>query len=206
MIYVLGIGPGSLSFVPDNLSVLCENVQTIVGSERQLEVVSNRFDEKKIIFPRGGLDKLIRILQKNEYNGKSSLVLASGDPLLYGIGSYLYSKFNEDSIQLYPGISSIQYMFSQIGMSMNETFMSSSHGRKPNFYKLSKLDKIAMVTDDKIGPYEIAQNMLKYGFDNATMFIGEKLSYPDEVISKYKLVDVPDKNYKMNVVVIYNER
>ena len=93
---------------------------------------------------------------------------------------------------------------------MNDVYLTSSHGREPNIAWISQFPKVAMVTDDKWGPYQIAQALLKGSegeeLTNCQMVIGENLSYDNERIEKRPLSQVEDRDYAMNVVVILNER
>lgn len=65
--------------------------------------------------------------------------------------------------------------------------------------------KVALVTDDKIGPYQIAQQIINRGLQR-TLVIGENLSYPNEQITIMPATEVLDQPYQMNVVVIIDER
>ena len=53
-------------------------------------------------------------------------MLASGDPLFFGIGGYLSSKIN---IEVYPYLSSIQLAFAKMGESWQDAYFVSVHGR-----------------------------------------------------------------------------
>ena len=57
---------------------------------------------------------------------RPTVVLASGDPLFYGIGGYLASKIN---IEVYPYFSSIQLAFAKMGESWQDAYFVSVHGR-----------------------------------------------------------------------------
>ena len=60
-----------------------------------------------------------------------------------------------------------------------------------------------MVTDQKIGPFEIGQEIKKRGL-HKKIYVGERLSYPDERITCYDESTVEQRKYEMNVVVITN--
>ena len=84
---------------------------------------------------------------------------------------------------------------------MNDVYISSSHGREPDYDFILMHKKIAMVTDKNIGPYEIAQeiknrNML---YD---MYIGENLSYPNERLEITNSNDIKNRDYKMSLVIL----
>ncbi|WP_228741252.1 SAM-dependent methyltransferase, partial [Klebsiella quasipneumoniae] len=56
-------------------------------------------------------------------------VLASGDPLFYGIGTRLIAHFGIERVRIIPGISAVQYLCAKAGIDMNDIWLTSSHGR-----------------------------------------------------------------------------
>ena len=87
---------------------------------------------------------------------------------------------------------------------MNDAYLTSSHAKVPNFDLIMSLSKVFMVTDQKVGPYEIAQEAVKRGLDKV-LVIGEQLSYEDERITILPANEVEDREYEMNVVVVLDE-
>ena len=83
------------------------------------------------------------------------LYLTSGDPLIYGLGKWLSEKF-KGRVVISPGISAMQYLASRIALPMNDAYLTSSHAKEPNFDLIMSLSKVFMVTDQKVGLYEIA--------------------------------------------------
>lgn len=198
MITVLGIGPGSPELRLQGTENLLQQASLVIGSKRQLA----GFDipaEKQLVLPKLALLKKILVEQYDQ----KVVLLASGDPLLYGIGSWTLRQFGPDDVTIIPGISSIQYMFHQVELAMNDAYFTSSHGRIPDFDFLLAHKTIGMVTDEDIGPYQIAQEVV-HRHQKRAIYIGEQLSYPEECISQFRPEAVPDKKYKMNVVIITN--
>ena len=108
-------------------------------------------------------------------------------------------------MDIIPGISSMQYMFSRIKVDMNDLYMTSSHGREPDFNYLLSHSKVCMVTDSKIGPREIAREIIKRGLKK-NMAVGENLSYDNEKITIGKPEDILKiEKYDMNIVVILDD-
>lgn len=199
MITVLGIGPGDPGLRLAGTQQFLAQADVVIGSARQLKTFPEIPAEKAMKLPR--LNELKEYLTAN--SAKQVVLLASGDPLLYGIGTWVTTNFSEQQVVIVPGISSIQYMFHQLHLSMNNAYFTSSHGRVPDFDFLLRHDKVGMVTDSQLGPYEIAQEIKKRGL-HRTLYIGERLSYPDEQISKHDETTVEDREYGMNVVIITN--
>ncbi|MBG9979497.1 precorrin-6y C5,15-methyltransferase (decarboxylating) subunit CbiE [Facklamia sp. DSM 111018] len=204
MINVFGIGPGCPRFVLANLEELCQEVDLIIGSQRQLEIVEPQFEDKKVALPR--LKELLKLINEALASQQKILLLASGDPMFYGIGTFILQHFDRKLVQIYPGISSVQYLFSRLGLTMNDCYLTSSHGRQPDFDRLARESCVGMVTDEGCGPYQIAQALLERQAVNKVMYIGENLSYPNEKMMKYKLQEVPNQKYEMNVVILKDER
>lgn len=201
MITIVGIGPGDPGLLFATSKRLLDVADYVIGSKRQLASV-NVSQKKQIILPKD-LNQLEQFL--HEHLETSLVLLASGDPLTYGIGSWFKDRFASDQIQIIPGISSIHYLFSKAQLSMADCFLTSSHGRDPDFDRLLSLPKVGMVTDQRIGPYQIAQEILRRGAKKK-LLIGEALSYPEERLRWFLPDEVPDEEYLMNVVVILDER
>lgn len=202
MITVVGIGPGgSGDFIFDRAKAAIAAGDLIIGSQRQLQVVPTDKQRQTLTLPRKLAD-LEDVLRKNRET--EIVLLASGDPLTYGIGKWLLARFPKEEVTILPGISSIHYLFNRLEIPMEDCFFTSSHGKEPQLELIFRLPKVGMVTDKKNGPYQLAQAALAYP-GKSTFYIGENLSYPNERIRCFEAADVPDEEYEMNVVVIINE-
>lgn len=200
MIHIVGIGPGSPELLTGAGAWLIQKADVIVGSKRQLsEIPPDNPAERKLLPSQ--LAELEAFL--HERIGQEIVLLASGDPLMYGIGKWALDRFSQEQLQIVPGISSIQYLCSRCGIAMNDLYITSSHGKQPDFDFLLAHSKVAMVTDSKIGPAEIAEEIMRRKL-RRTLIIGENLSYPEERLHRLKPEQVA-AHYDMNVVVILDE-
>lgn len=199
MISVVGIGPGDARFLTAAARALIDEAEYIAGWPRALAT----FDEiaAQVIPIDGDLDRFIDWLGTVQIS--RVVVLASGDPLLFGIGKRIAERLPSEQWQIVPGISSVQYLFSCLGLDMNDLYITSSHGKQPDFDFLFAHRKVAMVTDQLIGPRQIADALLARGLTR-TLYVGENLSYPDERILRLQPLEVAE-HYAMNVVVIIDE-
>ncbi|MCL2894623.1 cobalt-precorrin-7 (C(5))-methyltransferase [Brenneria tiliae] len=200
MIVVVGIGPGALAHLTPEAQREIARAEVLVGGARHLALfpafagVTRRLD--------ADLPALAAWLDGQKH--RRVVVLASGDPLLYGIGKLLCAHFAAADLRLVPGISAVQYLCSRAALDMNDLYLTSSHGREPDFDWILQHDKVAMVTDGRIGPRAIADAILQRRLVR-TLIIGENLSLPDERIHRLQPQAVAQR-YDMNVVVILNER
>ena len=203
MLYVIGIGPGNKGCTTEISRELIEKADCIIGGKRNIE--SMGISGKAVFFIGADLDAMKEFILTNRE--KNIAVLASGDPSLYGIGAYIMRELKDETeIEIVPGISSIQYCFSRFRIDMNDVYITSSHGREPDFDFIFMHDKIAMVTDRKIGPYEISEEIGKRKLDY-TIYVGERLSYDDEVLTYGNFEKIMERaDYKMAVVILIRNK
>ncbi len=105
---------------------------------------------------------------------KNVVILASGDPLFFGIGSYLSSKID---VEIYPYLSSIQLAFAKMGERWQDAYFTSVHGRsmKGLAQRIDGKEKVAFLTDTENSPNQIAQYLLSFGMTEYQAFVGENL-------------------------------
>ena len=202
MINIIGLGPGEFDYITKMGEKLIYSSDILIGGKRNLESIEN-FSGEKIVLGNN-LKEILEFIKNNLH--KNISVIASGDPSIYGIGKYLSSNIEHENLNIVSGISSLQYIFSKIFVDMNDVYITSSHGKIPDFDYILSHKKVCMVTDSKIGPHEICREIQKRNLDKIVV-VGENLSYANERITIGKSKDIlsVDK-FDMNVVVILDEK
>ncbi|MGL4343643.1 MAG: cobalt-precorrin-7 (C(5))-methyltransferase [Cellulosilyticaceae bacterium] len=201
MISVVGMGPGDGRYLTAYGHQKIQEADKILGSKRHLQTLG-KIEAKTYVLEGALMGWMVWLKQ---YKSQNIVVLASGDPLIYGIGHLITEELGLEHVEIISGISAIQYLFAQVGMAMNEVYITSSHGKVPDFEYLLRHPKVAMVTDQHIGPREIAGAIIKQKLSKK-MIIGENLSYSNEKIKCYSLEEVmAEQKFDMNVVVIIDE-
>lgn len=205
MIYIVGIGTGFGEFSDITLRAvqIIKDSEIIIGSERQLEL-AKKYNQIANIVKYEKITDIIKILKENKDSTIS--VLASGNPSLYGIADFIIKNMIPfDDILIIPGISSVEYLFSKLKITMNDLYITSFHGRKLDEEIILKSKKTAFFTDDKTKLYDIAQIYLKNKF-NPIFIIGENLSYPNEKITRLKANEIKvDDEFGMYILIVINE-
>lgn len=196
-IKVIGIGDeGRQSLLPIYENWIDES-EILVGGERQLSFFSNYTGEKKVI--KGGLSELVADLSQET---KRIVVLASGDPLFYGIGSYLAKKLD---VEIYPYLSSIQLAFARMNERWQDAYVTSVHGRsiKGLAQRINGRDKVALLTDAENTPSEIGRYLRSFGMNEYRAFVAENLGGENERCAFYELEEMETKEFSpLNVVIL----
>jgi precorrin-6B C5,15-methyltransferase / cobalt-precorrin-6B C5,C15-methyltransferase len=201
-IKLIGIGDnGKASLLPIYLDWI-EQCEMLVGGERHLQFFPEFHGEKVVI--KGALSELIERLKNEE---KTIVILASGDPLFYGIGSYAAKKL--EGIEIYPHLSSVQLAFARFGDGWHDAYVTSVHGRsmKGLAQRIDGRDKIALLTDDTNTPNAIAKYLLHFGMDEYRAFVAENLGGSGEKIGWYSLEEMAEATFSpLNVVILQKQQ
>ncbi|UKS30698.1 precorrin-6y C5,15-methyltransferase (decarboxylating) subunit CbiE [Paenibacillus sp. HWE-109] len=195
---LIGIGDnGQGSLLPLYKKWIDES-EVLVGGERILAFFPDFQGEKIVI--KGSLPELIQKLQKEE---RSVVILASGDPLFYGIGGYVAKKL--EGVAFYPALSSIQLAFARMGESWHDAYITSVHGRsiKGLAQRIDGKEKVALLTDETNSPSAIAAYLLSFGMTEYRAFVAENLEGDDERVGWYDLDQLVGASFSpLNVIVL----
>ncbi|MBB6443938.1 precorrin-6Y C5,15-methyltransferase (decarboxylating) [Bacillus benzoevorans] len=194
---LIGIGDnGQASLLPQYIQWI-EESEILVGGERVLSFFPEYRGEKVVV--KSGLKS---ILERLQHETRPAVVLASGDPLFYGIGGYLSGKVE---IEVYPYISSVQLAFAKMGESWQDASVISVHGRsiKGLAQRVDGKEKIALLTDEENNPNRIAQYLLSFGMTEYRAFVAENLQGENEKSGWYELEEMLHHKFSsLNVVVL----
>ena len=201
MINVIGLGPGNTDYITKLGEKLIQNSDVVIGGKRNLESIID-FEGEKIEIS-SNLKEIVEYINNNKH--KQISVIASGDPLIYGIGRYLSKNIDKEDLNIVSGISSLQYIFSKVHIDMNDLYITSSHGKTPDFDYVLSHKKVCMVTDKIIGPKEICKQILDRNLEK-TIVVGENLSYDNESITIGSPEDILKlEDFDLGVVVILDK-
>ncbi|EQE51486.1 precorrin-6y C5,15-methyltransferase (decarboxylating) subunit CbiE [Clostridioides difficile] len=120
MINIIGLGPGNLDYITKKGENLISTSDVLIGGKRNLESIKN-FEGEKIVLD-SNLREIIEYINNNKE--KQISIIASGDPLIYGIGRYLSKNIDNKMLNMVSGISSLQYIFSKIYVDMNDVYIT----------------------------------------------------------------------------------
>lgn len=204
-IFILGVGPGNPRYVLPITREIAASCDVLIGGTRNLSLFDDL--ERETIGIKGDIQPVIDFIKVN-YTKKKIAVLVSGDPGFFSMLHTLKRYFDDEVLEVVPGISSIQYFFSKIRIPWNDAVILSLHGRKQDeLVRLVKENpKVGMFTDSKNTPAAICSLLYQEGISNKKVYIGENLSYDDERIHKGNLSEMCTIAVQdMNVMVIADE-
>jgi precorrin-6Y C5,15-methyltransferase (decarboxylating) len=219
-IYVIGIGFRPLEKAARN--VICGS-DDVLANSRLLDAfkVYEEYEEvRDRIIVHGSVYETLDYIRDN-YRHRKITLLAAGDPMFFGIGRLVIERFGKEAVEIYPDLSSIQAAFSKIKETSSGALLISFHGgpdpakRRTLEYDMSALPrllnqyhKIGILTDKVNNPAVIAKELLKPSaiscqLSAVTIYVCEKLGYPDERVTEGSPHEIADKSYEYpNVVIV----
>ena len=202
---VVGMGLGFDDLTPNHRRMI-ERADILIGGKRLLASFSDMPAEKKAIGK--DLDDVIAYIRRRMAR-KSIVVLASGDPLFFGIGAKLVGAFGPERVTIHPNVSSVAAAFARIKEPWSGVRIVSLHGRKNQnelLRALAEEDRIAVLTDPEHGPEWLARLILEQQGSGFRMAVMEALGSPTERHGWYRLEQAAAGTFaEPNLVVLKRE-
>ncbi len=153
-LHIIGLGVSDKARLSAEAESGLNSAAIVIGSERQLETVAQllRDDQRQVVLPK--LSELKRQLPDMAADVSSIAILASGDPLFYGIGAWFGRTFAQAQLHYHPGVSSLQAACHRLGRSLQDVEVLSLHGRPLAKLRtrLRNRQPLLILTDDKSNP------------------------------------------------------
>lgn len=175
---VVGIGEDGMAGLSARACQLLDEAEVIVGGRRHLALVppSHAF---RVVWTAPIL-QAVRDLAR--YRGRRTVILASGDPLWYGVGRLVVQVFPIEEVEFVPHVSSFQLACARLGWALEETVTTTVHGRPLARIRRTYAPgaRVLVLTADEEGPSRIADMLCEDGFADATFHVLAHLGGPQE--------------------------
>jgi precorrin-6Y C5,15-methyltransferase (decarboxylating) len=188
-ITLVGIGDDGCASLTSRAVNAVMKAGVLVGGDRQLEFFP-QFQGERIVLKGGVSSVLDRVAELAEE--RNVCVVASGDPLFFGIGSLVIARLGAEHVEVLPQPSSMQWAFARAGLKWDDAAFVSLHGRSSDGFltKLKGQTKVAIFTDDKNSPSVLAQRMVEHGETAWEAWVCENLCGPDERVRQFEVKDL----------------
>ena len=191
IISLIGIGPGNKDVLTEEAGNAIKEADILIGACRLLDTFSNLNVEKYPFYESKDIIPLIEENEKaNQY--KKYAILFSGDTSFYSGASGLIKSLEKEQndgslnaeIRMLPGISSLSYFASKIGVDYSDAKIISIHGRTIfNLGQIIKHEKKTFILVSGVKDINsIGDKIIAEGLRNVRVTLGYRLSYEDEAI------------------------
>ena len=168
-ITVIGIGEDGLEGLSPAYIAIIQKAQVLFASERHHSKVDN--SKAEILDWGQGFDHALRELEARR--GKKIVVLASGDPMNFGVGSLLVRAFGKESVIVHPAPGSFSLAAARMGWPIPEVDCLTIHGRPiENLIKyFSPGARLLVLSHDGSSPSQVANLLNVKGYGNSKISV-----------------------------------
>ncbi|BBY30447.1 precorrin-6y C5,15-methyltransferase (decarboxylating) subunit CbiE [Mycolicibacterium sediminis] len=177
MIVVVGIGADGMAGVAPASRAELHRATVVYGSSRQLELLDSSVTAVRREWPSPMLPALRTLL--DDVDGDVHVV-ASGDPLLHGVGGALIRVHGAERVAVLPHVSSVTLACARVGWPVQDTEIISLVTAEPHT-AVRRGGRAVVLSRDGSSPAALARLLTDTGRGESEMTVLEQLGGPTEL-------------------------
>ncbi|MEG1721011.1 MAG: precorrin-6y C5,15-methyltransferase (decarboxylating) subunit CbiE [Pseudoflavonifractor sp.] len=179
-VYLIGAGMGTADTMTAEARRAIEACDLLLGAPRLLEPYEASGKELRALVPAAELAACIAAAPEDRVVG----VLLSGDLGFYSGAKSLYPLLEDCEVIALPGMSSLVYFCAKLHLPWQDAALVSAHGRAHNAGGIiQSRAKTFLLTGGETRAQDICKDLCRRGLGDLPVWVGQRLSYPDESIS-----------------------
>ena len=179
---ILGVSDAGLDGLNPKARAAFDAATLLCGGARHLGYANGRAVDKFLL--KGNLKELVALLEAELLKPQGRpVVLASGDPLFFGVANYLIKKLGAEKVTVHPYLSALQLAFARAGVAWEDADLLSVHGRPLDNLAAARptAHTLGIFTDSQNSPAACAAYLRKTGWPaDAQAWVLENLEGVDE--------------------------
>ncbi|MES9589807.1 precorrin-6y C5,15-methyltransferase (decarboxylating) subunit CbiE [Streptomyces sp. NPDC094045] len=177
---VVGVGADGWAGLPDAGRAALADAQVLIGGARQLALLPPSCRGQRVPWPSPLRPAVPGLLAAHA--GSRIAVLASGDPMFYGIGRALTEVLGPDGLRILPHPSSVSYACARIGWPVEDTETVTLVGRPAARLAAALHDgrRVLVLSADADTPAVVAGLLRERGFGPSRLRVLEQLGGAEE--------------------------
>lgn len=197
-INIIGMGMSEKTLTAEALELIIE-ADILIGAKRLINEFSHM---KKPSYNAYLSNDILEIIEKTD--AEKIAILVSGDVGFYSAAEKLVDVLNDYGPNLVSGISSVSYFFAKCSLPWKDANLISCHGIDTNIVSSVRRNRYTFALTGKNIP-ELQKELVKYGFSDLKVWIGENLGSDDESIQESKISDLDGMEFSsLTVLIIEN--
>ena len=200
-VHIVGISDDGLQGLTTVARECLASADMLIGESRLLSQVADSTADSWD--PEGELDSVVdRIANHPE---QQIVLLASGDPLFYGMARYLCERLGKERFEVLPHVSSMQMAFARIKESWDEAYLTNLASQSIDIVveRVRTAERVGIFTTEGSPPAAVAKACLDRKIDYFTAYVCENLGSPDERVTFGELDEIAGQEFSsLNVMIL----
>lgn len=191
---VIGIGEDGADGLSSEAKGALSSAEILVGGERHLAMISQAdapAARERHFWPVPFLSVLDRL---EDWKGRRTCVVATGDPLLFGAGETFVKNLPREDVTVIPHISAFSLAAARLGWSLASAETVTLHGRPvsglaPHIYPGAR---ILILSADRNTPAAVAEYLAGAGIEGLAFAVLAHMGGPREERFSFAMSDIPE--------------
>ena len=197
-INIIGMGMSEKTLTAEALELIIE-ADILIGAKRLINEFSHM---NKPSFNAYLSNDILEIIEKTD--SEKIAILVSGDVGFYSAAEKLVDVLKDYNPNLISGISSVSYFFAKCSLPWKDANLISCHGLDTNIVSSVRRNRYTFALTGKNIP-ELQNELIKYGFGDLKVWIGENLGSNEESVQESIISDLGGKEFSsLTVLIIEN--
>jgi precorrin-6Y C5,15-methyltransferase (decarboxylating) len=170
---IVGIGEDGLDAISPAARTLIDTAEVLVGSRRHLAMVPDgaERERKRVCWTLPGSPFAATLKQVVGMRGRRVAVLATGDPMHFGVGATLADRVPVDEMTILPSPSAFSLAASRLAWPLDRVTMLSVHGRAAELVAphVAPGARLLVLANDAKTPVTVAAELVRRGFGESRL-------------------------------------
>ncbi|MDA0704802.1 MAG: precorrin-6y C5,15-methyltransferase (decarboxylating) subunit CbiE [Proteobacteria bacterium] len=197
---IVGLGEGGLEGLSPPARTLVETAEVLIGGARHLALAGEAAGgAAEMLTWETPLSRTVEAIAARE--GRRVTVLATGDPMHYGIGVTLARRFGMGALTIIPAPGAFSLASARLGWPLAEAACVTLHGRPLGLMSLHLAPEahILVLSEDGTTPAKLAAHLAGLGYGPSAMTVFAHMGGPKEqrwdgTAEDWTVKDIPDLN------------
>jgi precorrin-6B C5,15-methyltransferase / cobalt-precorrin-6B C5,C15-methyltransferase len=202
LVTVVGVGADGWDGLTPAARAIIGSAEVVLGGPRQLSLLPVADGQVHQPWPSplsGALQDLL-----TQFAGRQVVVLASGDPMLSGIGTTLVDILGADRVAVIPHLSSVTLARARLGWSAESTAVVSVVGRDVHaaLRELAPGRRVLVLSSDQKTPAALADLLVARGYGASRFVVLGDLGGDDETVDETTAGEFSGVSPRLNIVAL----
>ena len=177
---VIGIGEDGWDDLSADARDLLYESEIVLGGERHLKMLPKDWEGERIVWSspiREAVSEIVSWRPEDSASVQKVAIMASGDPLCYGIATKLLRHLPIEEIWIKPALTTFSLMCSRIGWSLPDVETLTIHGRPVEMLHpfVQPGAKLLVLSKGEESPEQAAKLLCERGFGKSIITVLEHL-------------------------------
>jgi precorrin-6B C5,15-methyltransferase / cobalt-precorrin-6B C5,C15-methyltransferase len=202
VIEVVGLTARGWSDLPERLRTTIQYAEVLLGSPRHLDLIPAFPSQQRLPWPtplREGLPTLL-----SQVSGRRVVALASGDPLVAGIGRTLVEMLGAAEVRIHPAVSSVALARARMGWPEESAPLLRLRGGDLDVVRrhLFPGRRLMILSRDADSPGEVARLLAEEGYGDSVITVLGDLDTDTETRTEATARDWTGRAPSLNVACV----